>query len=74
MAELDISATTVRETLTHLEEAYPGILSYLTQEDGQLRKHVNIFVSGELIHDRVTMSDAINNNDELIIFQALSGG
>ncbi len=74
LTEMDISATTVKETLQLLEITHPGILGYLTEENGQLRKHVNIFVKGELIRDRVTLNDAVTAKDELIIFQALSGG
>ena len=74
LTELDVPAKTVKETLDQLERTHPGILTYLTEENGQLRKHVNIFVRGELIQDRITLNDAVNNQDELIIFQALSGG
>jgi sulfur-carrier protein len=74
LVEVDIPAFTVKETLLQLEKTHPGILGYLTEENGQLRKHVNIFVKGELINDRITLNDVVTSEDELIIFQALSGG
>ena len=74
LTELEIQGSTVKETLLNVEKRYPGILNYLIEENGQLRKHVNIFIKGELIQDRVTLNDAVNTQDELIIFQALSGG
>lgn len=74
LTEVEISGSTVKETLYNADKTYPGILQYLVEEDGQLRKHVNIFVQGELIKDRVTLQDAVHGNDELLIFQALSGG
>ena len=36
--------------------------------------HMNIFVKGELIEDRETLKDCLGSDDEILIFQALSGG
>ena len=74
LTEMEIPADSVKEALYQVEQRYPGILNYLTEDDGQLRKHVNIFLKGELIKDRVTLNDPVNARDELLIFQALSGG
>ncbi len=74
LTELEIAGDTVRETLDKIELSHPGILNYLVEDNGQLRKHVNIFLKGELIKDRTTLKDAVNEKDELVIFQALSGG
>lgn len=75
LQDLDLKGTaTIRELLHEVESQYPGISTYLTDETGSLRQHVNIFVQGDLIKDRNALSDAINNSDEVIIFQALSGG
>ena len=62
------------EIFTELEKNYPGISSYLLDEQGSLRKHVNIFIDGKLISDRKTLSDSFNINSEIYIIQALSGG
>ncbi len=35
---------------------------------------MNIFVNGQQIADRVHLSDAVADTDELYIMQALSGG
>ncbi len=74
LTEFDIEANTVREALQNIDQVHPGILTYLLEDNGQLRKHVNIFLRGELITDREHLNDAIQSRDELIIFQALSGG
>ena len=74
LTEMDIQADTVKEALLHVEKSCPGILHYLVEEDGQLRKHVNIFLGDELIKDRRTLQDKVSQKDELLIFQALSGG
>ena len=70
----EVSAGTVAEILDQAEHLYPGIKEYIVDEQGRLRKHVNIFLSGELIKDKETLQDEVGEKDEVYIFQALSGG
>ena len=65
---------TVAEVVADLDAQYPGLAGYVVDERGALRRHVNIFLDGELIHDRETLQDPVRPGDELYIFQALSGG
>ncbi len=65
---------TVAAVVDNLNKAYPGLADYIVDERGVLRKHVNIFVRGDLIHDRQTLQDPVTPEDEVFIFQALSGG
>ena len=74
LTESEIEGDTVRDVLNNIEKIYPGISNYLMQDDGTLRKHVNIFVQGNLIENRQTLSDKVKHTDELMIIQALSGG
>lgn len=69
-----VSGTTVAELLNNLEEQHPGLAAYIVDERGVLRKHVNIFLRGDLIQDRQTLQDRVEIHDEVYIFQALSGG
>ena len=70
----EVPGATVREVVDELERRHPGLASYLTDEAGRLRRHVNIFVGEEPIHDRVGLGDAIAEGDRVFILQALSGG
>ena len=74
LTEVELEGSTVHEVLAKVEGQFPGISSYLVDDTGSLRKHVNIFVQGDLIKDRNHLSDAVKKSDELLIFQALSGG
>ena len=74
LTELEISGETVAEVINATEIKYPGIKDYLLDERGTIRQHMNIFVRGELIEDRETLQDALAEHDEIVIFQALSGG
>lgn len=67
-------ARTVREALDHVFAANPQLRSYIVDEQGRLRKHVNIYINDKTLTDRVALSDAVTSNDEVFVFQALSGG
>ena len=64
---------TVAEVVASLERAHPGLASYLVDERGRLRTHVNIFLGDDLIHDRERLSDRVEGK-VVSVFQALSGG
>ena len=72
--DMEVEGHTVREVLTHINQEMPGIDGYLLEEDGSLRKHVNIFIKEDLINDRQELSDLVKEEDEILIYQALSGG
>jgi len=74
LEEMNVSGNTVGEVIQKAEAKYPGICDYLLDERGAVRRHMNIFVRGELIEDRENLTDRLEVNDEILIFQALSGG
>lgn len=65
---------TLQEVFSEIESTYPGLQSYVLDERGSLRRHVNIFIDGKMIHDRTKLSDAFSSHSEIYIMQALSGG
>lgn len=48
--------------------------SYVLDEQGRLRKHVNVFIDGTMIGDRLRLSDPVRPAAEVYVLQALSGG
>ncbi|MCB9882849.1 MAG: MoaD/ThiS family protein [Planctomycetes bacterium] len=71
---LDVDGRTVREALEAVFRARPRMRGYVLDDQGRLRAHVNVFVSGQMIRDRDLQSDAIDASTSLWVFQALSGG
>ena len=65
---------TVREVLDDVFVRNPQLRSYLLDEHGRLRRHVNIYVGDHAINDRLGLSDPVAPEDEVYVFQALSGG
>ena len=69
-----VEAHTMQGIINSLNQKYPGLSNYLVDDSGRLRQHVNIFVKNEMIQDREKLSDLVQMQDEILIFQALSGG
>jgi len=72
--ECSVEAATVREALDRVFEAQPRLRGYVLDDQGRLRKHVAIFINGDMVHDRDGLSDAVAADAELFVMQALSGG
>lgn len=70
----ECESETVRDLVDQLEEAFPGVSSYLLHENGCVRQHVNIFLDNGIIKDRTELSDSLEQVSEVAIMQALSGG
>lgn len=69
-----VAGTTVRELLDALFAEYPALRAYVTDEHGALRHHVVAFLNGVAITDKTTQTESVSADDELYLFQALSGG
>jgi molybdopterin synthase sulfur carrier subunit len=74
LCEADIDGSTVAEIVAGLDERWAGLADYIVDEQGRLRPHVNIFIGDELIYDKQTLSDPVDDTTRVYIFQALSGG
>lgn len=74
LKETTTTGTSLAEVMKEIDGSYPGIRNYILDEQGSLRRHVNIFIDGKIISDRVKLSDAFSANSEIYIIQALSGG
>jgi hypothetical protein len=71
---VDVSGSTVREVLEAVFATNDGVRSYVLDEHGAVRKHMVIFVNGEMIRDRQQLSDLVPAYAEVYVMQALSGG
>ncbi len=74
ITEISASGATVSKLLLDLDTRLPGIRAYVVSETGALRRHVNIFVDGELVLDRATLTDALAPKSTVHILHAVSGG
>ncbi len=73
-ASSEVVGKTVREALDQVFSQHPKLKSYLLDDRSAVRKHVAIFIDGETIRDRESLSDAVPEDAEIFVMQALSGG
>lgn len=71
---LDASGDTVRAVLEAAFASNPLLRGYILDDQGALRKHILIAVNGRIIEDRATLSDPVEEDGEVYVLQALSGG
>lgn len=64
----------VAEVLHALNDQAPGFTDYILDERGALRRHVNLCINDTLVIDRKALTDRVQDDDTVFIFQALSGG
>jgi sulfur-carrier protein len=65
-----IEGATVVELLRALEAAHPAMGGWILDERGQIRRHINVFVDGELGDERT----AVGREDPVDVLPAISGG
>lgn len=71
---LEVEGARVGEVLAGVFARKPLLRSYIVDDQGRLRRHVNVFVNSVMVADRTGLSDAVAPDDEVYVFQALSGG
>ena len=71
---VSVSGATAREVLDAVFADNPRLRSYILDDQGRVRRHVNVFINGAFVADRLGLSDPVGPRDEVFVFQALSGG
>jgi molybdopterin synthase sulfur carrier subunit len=69
-AELSVAGATVGELMVALERENPAMDGWILDERGLIRRHINVFVNGEL-GDRDTR---VGDSDHVDVLPAISGG
>ena len=65
---------TVGEAIVSIGETYPGIRQRVLDDQGNLRRHVNLYVDGENVRLGNGLATQLGPDSELRIYPALSGG
>ena len=71
--ELEVDGATVGEALDAVFDQHDGLRERITQ-DGDLRRFVNVYVSGEDIRFRDGLETELDDGDEVQILPAVAGG
>jgi MoaD family protein len=66
--------TTIAEVLRRVDEQHPGFKEQITEDDGSLRRFVNIYVNDEDIRYLQSLETPVKEGDIVSILPALAGG
>ena len=73
-AETQVDGATVQEVLDGLFERYDELRARLSDDDGALRRFVNVYVAGEDIRFLDGLATPVADGAELTILPAVAGG
>jgi molybdopterin synthase sulfur carrier subunit len=71
---LDVPGSTLADVLNAYFATNPRARGYVLEDDGRLRKHMALFINGQQIDDRNTLSDTVPSGAVIDVVQSLSGG
>jgi molybdopterin synthase sulfur carrier subunit len=69
-SDVRVEGATVGAVIQALEKEYPKLTGWILDEQGHVRRHVNVFVNGE----RVREDAAVQPADRLHVLPSISGG
>jgi sulfur-carrier protein len=73
-SEAQVEGTTVREVLDDLCERFEGLGERICDDEGSLRRFVNVYLSGEDIRFLDGLDTEVADGAELTILPAVAGG
>jgi molybdopterin synthase sulfur carrier subunit len=73
-SETEVQGATVAEVLNDLYERYGELRERICNEDGSLRRFVNVYLSGEDIRFMDGLQTPVPDGAELTILPAVAGG
>jgi molybdopterin synthase sulfur carrier subunit len=71
---VEVQATTVGAAIGELQNRYPGIRERLVDEQGAVRRFVNVYVNEEDIRFLQDQQTPVKDGDEISIVPAIAGG
>jgi sulfur-carrier protein len=70
----DVRAASVRAALDAAFAAAPALKGYVLDEQGGVRKHVAVFVNGDMLRRDTALDRGLERGDRVMVIQALTGG
>jgi molybdopterin synthase sulfur carrier subunit len=71
---VEVTGATVSAVVDDLERQFPGLKERLCDQQGELRRFVNIYLNDEDIRFAQGRQTAVKDGDELAIIPAIAGG
>lgn len=72
--EVDAQGQNVRAVVEDLDRKFPGIKERICDENGKVRRFVNVYVNGDDIRFLQNLETATKEGDNISIVPAIAGG
>ncbi len=72
--EVGAQGNTVRALVEDLERSFPGIKERICDENGKVRRFVNVYVNGDDIRFLQNLETSLKDGDNISIVPAIAGG
>lgn len=73
-SEVVVDGAELRTVVKNLDAAHPGLGERLLDDDGQLRRFVNVFVRDEDVRFQQGLDTPVGDSDTVSIVPAVAGG
>ena len=73
-SEVKVEGSTLSEVLTNLDAAHPGFKDRLFDDEGQLRRFVNVFVADDDVRYLQGLDTPVPDGETVSIIPAVAGG
>jgi molybdopterin synthase sulfur carrier subunit len=71
---VEVTSATIGEAILELQTRYPGIKERLMDDNGEVRRFVNVYVNEEDIRFLQNQNTPLKDGDEVSIIPAIAGG
>ncbi len=68
------NGSSLKEIIDDLERNHPGLRERLLDENGELRRFVNVFINGDDVRFLDQLSSKVKDGDDISIVPAIAGG
>jgi molybdopterin synthase sulfur carrier subunit len=72
--EIICEGSDVKEAICNIDKKFPGITERILDENGNIRRFINVFVNGQDIRFLNGDKTKLKNGDEISIIPAIAGG
>ena len=74
LSEVQANGTTLRDVLVDVEVRHPGLAARILDDEGRLRRFVNVYVGDEDVRFQDGLATTIADGVRVSIIPAVSGG
>ena len=73
-AQVDVAASTVRESIDAVEAQYPGFRPLVIDPAGDIHHFVKLFLNGDQLANGKALDQKVEASDRIEVLSAIAGG